>query len=78
LRIKLDIDCTPEELRAFLGLPDLGPVQRLVVDELSAKTAEALKTLDPDAMIKAWLGSGAQGIEALKAFWAKGGGTGKP
>ncbi|MGH6718590.1 MAG: DUF6489 family protein, partial [Alphaproteobacteria bacterium] len=77
--IKLDINCTPEELRAFLGLPDLGPIHRLVVDGLAARTTGSLKALDPEAMIKAWLGSGAQGLQALQAlqaFWAKGGAKG--
>lgn len=72
VKIKFDIDCTPEELRTFLGLPDLGPIQRLVVDELAAKTAEAVKAMNPDAIIKAWTGAGAPGLEALKAFWSKG------
>jgi hypothetical protein len=74
MKIKLDIDCTPEELRAFLGLPDLGPVQRIVVEALGEKTGEAVKALDPEALIKAWAGTGAQGLEALKAFWTKPGG----
>ena len=27
MQIKVDVDCTPEEARTFLGLPDLKPVQ---------------------------------------------------
>ena len=27
MRIKLDIDCTPEELRGFFGLPDVRGMQ---------------------------------------------------
>jgi hypothetical protein len=27
MKIKLDIDCTPEEMRAFFGLPDVKPMQ---------------------------------------------------
>lgn len=73
MKIKLDIVCTPEELRTFLGLPDLGPVQRIVVDALTEKTAEAMKSLDPEGLIKAWAGTGAQGLEALRQFWAKSG-----
>ena len=26
MKVKIDIDCTPEEARAFFGLPDLGPL----------------------------------------------------
>jgi len=27
MKITLDIDCTPEELRSFFGLPDVRPMQ---------------------------------------------------
>lgn len=27
MQIKVNVDCTPEEARTFLGLPDLKPVQ---------------------------------------------------
>jgi hypothetical protein len=27
MKISIDIDCTPEEARQFLGLPDMGPLQ---------------------------------------------------
>jgi hypothetical protein len=77
VKIKLDINCTPEELRTFLGLPDLGPLHRQVVEGLAAKTAESLKALDAEAMIKSWLTSGAQGLEALQALWAKSGSKNK-
>ncbi len=73
MKIKLDIDCTPEELRAFLGLPDLGPVQRIVVEALTEKTTEAMKSLDPEDIIKTWAGTGAEGLEILRQFWPKSG-----
>ena len=28
MKVKIDIDCTPEEARTFFGLPDLGPLQK--------------------------------------------------
>jgi hypothetical protein len=72
MKVKLDIDCSPEELRTFLGLPDLGPVQKIAIDAMAAKTAEAVAGMNPEAVIKAWLGAGGPALDALKAFWTKG------
>ena len=34
MKVHVDIDCTPEEARAFFGLPDVQPVQAAVMKEL--------------------------------------------
>ena len=80
MKVTIDIDCTPEEARAFLGLPDVGPLQARMMKEVEARMAAALKSMDPQEMLKNWLAGtpaqgamGAFGGEALagwqKAFW---------
>jgi len=32
MKVTVDVDCTPEEARRFLGLPDLTPVHDLYLD----------------------------------------------
>ncbi len=34
MKIRIDIDGKPEELRSFLGLPDLNPVHEALVKQL--------------------------------------------
>ena len=34
MKVTFNIDCTPEEARAFLGLPDIAPLQERMMDEL--------------------------------------------
>jgi Family of unknown function (DUF6489) len=31
VKVHIEIDCTPEEARSFLGLPDLRPMQAAVM-----------------------------------------------
>ena len=54
MKITVDVDCTPEEARRFLGLPDLTPVHEAYIEKLRATVADGLT---PDAvgeMMKAW------------------------
>ncbi|MCW2363478.1 MULTISPECIES: DUF6489 family protein [Sphingobium] len=42
MKFKVDVECTPEEARSFLGLPDLKPIHDLyiqaVLDTMSGQT----------------------------------------
>ena len=72
MKISIDIDCTPEEARAFFGLPDVAPMQQEVMAEIQKRIMGNLAALDPDTLLKTWLPLGAQGMEQLqKAFWAQ-------
>ena len=78
MKIKIDIDCTPEEARAFFGLPDVAPMQEAVMEDIKARLMEALGASDPEALFKTWLPAGLQGWEqAQKAFLAQMTGAGK-
>ena len=35
MKIHVEIDCTPEEARTFLGLPDVGKANQFYVDAIS-------------------------------------------
>ena len=59
MKVKIDIDCTPEEARAFIGLPDLGPMQQAMMAQMQERMKSALGGMDPEAMMKAWMPGGA-------------------
>ncbi len=72
MKITIDIDCTPEEARAFLGLPDVAPMQEAVMAEVQQRLLDNLKALDPEALFKTWLPAGLQGWEQMqKQFWGQ-------
>ena len=37
MKIKLDIDCTPEEARTFCGLPDVSQLNDLMIEEMKKR-----------------------------------------
>ncbi|MDA0997034.1 MAG: DUF6489 family protein [Proteobacteria bacterium] len=77
MKIKLDVDCTPEEARSFLGLPDVKPLQDAMMKEIEERMRANLQAMDPETMLKTWLPAGIQGWEQLqKMFWSQLGGDG--
>ena len=76
MKITVDIDCTPEEARSFLGLPDVTPVQELFVEALTERMSETISAMDGDAMMKAWMPDGMAGLEQWQKMW-NGGATKK-
>jgi hypothetical protein len=50
----MNIDCTPEEARAFFGLPDVQPMQEHLMREMQERLS---------ANLKAWLPTAVKGFE---------------
>lgn len=72
MKVKIDIDCTPQEARAFLGLPDVAPMQAAVLGDLEGRMRATLSAMDPETILKTWFPGGLQGWEQLqRAFWSR-------
>lgn len=70
MKITVDIDCTPEEARTFLGLPDVAPMQEALMAELADRLRANIEQMDAESMMRTWLPAGMQGLEQLqKMFW---------
>lgn len=70
MKITININCTPEEARAFMGLPDVAPMQEAMMDAVRKRLEEAVATSDAEALFKAWLPKGFEGLEKLQhVFW---------
>jgi hypothetical protein len=70
MKISVDIDCSPEELRTFFGLPDVQPMQQALMKEIEDRMKANLQAMDPETMLKTWLPQGMQNWEQMqKAFW---------
>ncbi|HEV2866924.1 MAG TPA: DUF6489 family protein [Allosphingosinicella sp.] len=54
MKISVDVDCTPEEARRFLGLPDLTPVHEAYVEKMQKAVAEGGGPEMFADMMKAW------------------------
>jgi Family of unknown function (DUF6489) len=69
MKFKVDIDCTPDEARAFFGLPDVKPLQEALLPEVQERLRATLKAMDPEAMLKAWLPATLKGFEQLQQMF---------
>ena len=55
MKINLEIDCTPEELRQSFGLPDLRPMQDAVLAAMQKQMIDAVARSSPEALMRNWM-----------------------
>ncbi len=72
MKVTIDIDCTPEEARQFLGLADLQKLQAVALEAMQARVTEQVRAMDPAALMKAWLPAGRGEWESLREAFMKG------
>lgn len=69
MKVTINIDCTPQEARAFMGLPDLTPLHDEYLDKMRALMAANLSGADAEKMLGQW-STMASGMEQWqKAMW---------
>ena len=72
MKVTINVDCTPEEARIFLGLPDVQPMQRVLMAQLQERMSSNLAAMDPEQLMKTWLPLGLQNLEQIQRFfWAQ-------
>jgi hypothetical protein len=71
MKFTIDIDCTPQEARAFLGLPDVESVQKAMAAEIESRMRAALDRMDPERMFETWMPTVKGWEELMKAFVPK-------
>ncbi len=54
MKVTMEFDCTPEEARQFLGLPDVKPMQQAVMARMEKQVLDAADAFTPDSMLKYW------------------------
>ncbi len=69
MKITIEVDCTPEEARAFMGMPDMRPLQDEIMADMRQRMQEAAANFEPEAALKAWMGASADGMEQMMRFW---------
>lgn len=79
MKVNVEIDCTPEEARRFLGLPDVSKANDVYVDAV-AKAMKGVGSLDQlQEMAKQVAPMGQIGLDIFRQFMATGtGGKKKP
>lgn len=78
MKVSMEIDCTPAEARAFLGLPDVAPLNGHLVREMQERLEANAALMQPEELMKTWFSMGGQAQEQFFKLMtaAAGSGTG--
>jgi hypothetical protein len=68
MNVKIEIDCTPAEARAFLGLPNVEPLNDHMVAEMQKRMDANLSALQPEELMKTWTAFGMQAQDQFRAL----------
>src|SRR5580704_8182566 len=75
MKVNVEVSCTPEEARAFFGLPDIKPMQDRIMGEIEERLRSSLGAMNPETVFKTWLPASMQGMEQMQqmqqAFWSQ-------
>lgn len=71
MKITVDIECTPEEARAFLGLPDVRPLQEGLMAEIEDRMRAGLRAMSPEEVFRLWMPVTLRGFEQFQEAMAR-------
>lgn len=66
MKVTVEVDCTPQEARAFMGLPDVTGLNQHLVEEMQNRLTANIAMLAPDELFKNWLAFGAGAQEQFR------------
>ena len=71
LNINVSIDCTPEEARRFMGLPDMAPLHDIYLSKLKETMNDGVSPELLGQMMKSWAPMGEAGFNVWKQMFDK-------
>lgn len=66
MKMTVEVDCTPAEARAFLGLPDVTPLNDHLIAEMQKRMEKNIALLAPEDLLKNWINFGGQAQEHFR------------
>ena len=66
MKVSVDLDLTPEELRRLFGLPDLTPIQSLVVERITRQVEKGMDSNLFAGITRSIITGGVQSWEAYQ------------
>lgn len=71
MKVNIEVDCTPDEARRFLGLPDVAPMQQTVIAAMEQRLVDAISTTDVKQLMDQWSPFGTKGVEQWQSLWGQ-------
>jgi hypothetical protein len=72
MKMTIEVDCTPEEARRFLGLPDVSMLNDHLVDQMKRSMDAHMAALSPDELMKTWMSFGVGAQEQFRKLFEAG------
>ena len=66
MQVKLEVDCTPAEARAFLGLPDVSALNAELTTMMRERMTAAMSAGAPDELMRQWFSLGGQATDMFR------------
>jgi len=66
MKLRIEVECTPEEARTFLGLPDVSALNAHLVDEMKTRMDQNMAMLQPEELMRSWMTLGGQATEQFR------------
>ena len=76
MKVTIEIDCTPQEARGFLGLPDVTGLNEHLVSEMQKRMDANVAMLAPEELMKNWMSFGGQASEQFMKLMTAAAGQG--
>ena len=68
MKVRIEAECTPEEARAFLGLPDVTPINDKLVGEVTRRMEANSAALKPEELMRNWMVWGGQAQDQFRTL----------
>ena len=77
MKVTVDVDCTPEEARRFMGLPDLSSLHEVYLDKMKETMEEGITPDSIEKLMSNWGPMSEAGLSMWTRFFDQIGGTKK-
>lgn len=66
MKVNIEVDATPEEVRTLLGLPDLSEVHAIYLDKMKSVAETGITPDMVQQMVRNWMPGGDAGMDFIK------------
>lgn len=78
MKFNIEVDCTPEEVRRLVGLPDLTAVHDVYLNQVKDVMTKGVSPDLVEGMVRNWVPMGGAGVDLVKDLIGQfAGGAGK-
>jgi hypothetical protein len=71
MKVNIEVDCTPDEARRFLGLPDVAPMQQTVMAAMEKRLVDTIASTEPQKLMEQWMPFSMKGMEQWGNLWTQ-------